>query len=869
MTNLERADQLFDRALDLEPSERAAFVEKQCAGDTELLDMVQRLLAWSAEPPTELAARIPLPAHLGEPESDHGPLGESPAPGDTIGPYRLISELGRGGMGIVFLAERSDEQFVQQLALKILKPGTNDVQARQRFDLERQIVASLQHPNIAQLYDGGTTPSGQPYSAMELVHGVPIDVYCDQHKLPTKDRLKLVETVGRAVHHAHTNLVVHRDLKPSNILVTPDGQVKLLDFGIAKLMGPAPDSEPHITKTGILPMTPLYASPEQQDGGIVTTASDVFQLGLLLYELVAGHNPRRDQTARSSSTGTSRESAPWTKPSSSLGLLSTDRAQEIAAARSSSVSALKRELTRDIDVITLTAMHQQPGQRYPSVAEFVGDLERYRGGFPITARPESLAYRARRLMARHKLATGSIATVLALLLAYSVSLTVFAQKIRQERDRAQRIQAFALGLYGAGDPDRALGPELTAVELVDHGVERIDEELADDPETRVELKGYLATIYSKLGKFDQSETLLREVLATQRALHPEQHVEVAETLASLGRLLLERDDPGAAEVLRAALKQRVALLGPEDIRTARTTAFLGSALRNAGDYEEAEVLLNEAVETLRRNDLDGAHLAVALSGLASLLNAVERTDEAVEHTREALDLNIAIHGEAHPEVASGWNNLGNALWALERWDEGDEAMQRSFSSMRSLYGEQHPDIATSLSNLGSSLARRGDLKRAAELQAEGLAMRRELHGDAHPRVAQSTALLGEVWHQAGELARAKAMFESALELFEQALPAGHPSFARVWRSLGAILLEQGELNAARTMLEAAHASYASRKTTLWVARLELLLAECARRQGRFIEAATRLQAAGIALLDDPVWRARYDKEATLQKGSQP
>ena len=852
------ADEIFDRALDLPAEEREAFVEEACGTDHELGAAVKRLLLWSSKPPPILEVGVlPRDELLRDETSSVEEAERLPA---RIGPYRILREIGRGGMGIAYLAERSDGHFRQQVALKVMRPGSETHELRRRFEQERQIIASLNHPNIARLFDGGLSADGRLYSVLELVDGKPIDVYCDENRLDLTQRLRIFETVVDAVHYAHQNLVIHRDLKPANILVTAGGDVKLLDFGIAKLIDLGGADDGLLTRSGMLPMTPLYASPEQLRGEKITTASDVFQLGLLLYELVSGV-PARPRPPASASYGGVPE-VPRHPPSTAVRRASQERAAASAAARRTSRRGLERVLRGELDLIVQTALRPEPERRYPSAAELSEDLRRYRGGFPLQARQDSLTYRARRFTRRHRLGVAMAAGFLLSLIIYSVTVTVQARRISRERDRAEQIQALALGLFSVGDPDRALGPEISATELVAHGVERVDAELEDAPDLQAELKAFLAGIYLRLGHYESAEVLFRDVLEIRQQLYTAPHPAIATTLNDLGRVLLERDDPEALPLLQDALEQRRRTLGSDHVDTARSLFQLGRYLSSQGRYPGAEEHFREALGVLRAIDDGSVDDADTLSGLGNVLKLLNRPEEAEDAHREALEIYRGNFGEVHPTVATSLNNLATVLWNLERWPEGDAAMERAIEIKREIYGSRHPRIATSLGNLAGSLQEQGDLPRAIQLYQEALAMRRELLGPRHTRVAQTLAQLAEVFHQSGQLEEAEPLFELSLEIFGESLPQDHPSFGRVWRGIGALWLDAGALEKAQQALARARRIYIGIGHRRWPSRLDVLLAQCERRMGRVTEARARLKAAEPELRD-PEWRRRLEEERRI------
>lgn len=783
---------------------------------------------------------------------------------EQIGPYRVLSEIGRGGMGIVYLAERNDGHFRQRVAIKVMRQGVDWPNARLRFERERQIVAALQHPNIARLLDGGLTADGRPYSAMEFVEGLPLDVYCDRHQLTLPQRLSLVETVAEAVHFAHRNLVVHRDIKPSNILVTEAGEVKLLDFGIAKLLAEveAENDAAALTRTGTLPITPQYASPEQLQGAQMTTASDVYQLGLLLFELLTGQKGRDGSGSRGSGGGGPFGLGELRPPSRALTLLDEPHLAQVAADRGHSPKTLERSLRGDLDLIVAAALRPEPERRYASAADLAADLRHCRDGQPIQVGPESLVYRGSRFVRRHPLGVCVATLFLVLLAAYAVTVTVQARQLEKERDRAERLQAFALGIYESEDLDLEEDRELTAVELITFGADRARAELANEPDPLAEVQTHLADVFLQLGQYDQAEALYREVLAIRKQQYGESHVEVGEALNRLGRCLLWRDDPEAGDLLESALAQRRKYFGDESGQAASTLRSLGFHLRSLGLYEESEARFREALAIFRVGDFSPVDVAETLGGLAWTVRFDGRPEEAEPMLREALEIYLAEYGEVHSTVAAGWNNLASVLWQLEKWPEGDAAIERSIELKKTLYGDEHPDIALSLGNLAMSLVKRGDLDRAETVGREALARRQQLFGADHPRVAASLAMVAEIEHLRDRLAKAESLLLESEAIFRGHLPETHPSFGRVWRELGAVQMDLGRLEEARATLEAARGVYAPLSSSKWTWRVDVMLAEIDRRQGLRDDAVARLDLAEENLGDDGEWLQRIADERT-------
>ena len=508
----QHADRIFDEALDLPPGQRAAFLDRACGGDVQLRALVERLLNAAEIEDPGFKSGGALQGAFGDTFRKELTRSDNLAAGTLVGRYRIVREIGRGGMSVVYLAERADGQFRQEVALKLLQCGLATSQIARRFDRERQILAQARHPGVARLLDGGTTPGGCPYLVMEHVDGRPIDLYCDQERLSVPDRLRLFLQVAQAVEDAHRNLVVHRDIKPSNILVTADGHAKLLDFGIAKLLDPTATSGEALTGSAIRLMTPAWASPEQVRGDPVTTASDVYQLGLLLYLLLTGCFPydvgdgapavrmlaiAQQEPVRPSVAAVSPEGcgvAPGQQPKT---------VEEIARVRDTTPGRLRRLLAGDLDAIVLTALCKEPGRRYGSVAQLVDDLERSLAGRTIGARPDSWAYRTGKLIRRHAgaftAAVAASAVGLALGLAYTAGLM-------QERDRARQEAEFLRELF-EGSSQGAQGEALTPRQLLDRGVARVDLELAEDPALQADLLEDLGEMYRSLGLHAEARDL--------------------------------------------------------------------------------------------------------------------------------------------------------------------------------------------------------------------------------------------------------------------------------------------------------------------------------------------------------------------------
>jgi serine/threonine-protein kinase len=478
-----QADRILDEAVDLPPSERLAFIRERCGEDLELRELVERLLARCDNDDDELTPGGALAGALaGALELDLER--DTRLEGSRVGRYRVLRELGRGGMAMVYLAERADGEFRQLAALKLMQPGTDSGHMIERFHRERQILADARHPNIARLLDAGVSEDGRPYLAMEYIEGEPIDSFCDLRRLSVNQRLWLFLEVARAVDHAHRNLVVHRDIKPSNILVTADGDVKLLDFGIAKLLEDGPGD---VTRTHLRAMTPAFASPEQIEGGPITTATDIYQLGMLLYLLLAGGWPYPRGTGSDAAMMLAICREPPIRPSTAAagrGGVETvpggpgSTIAEIATRRATSPGRLRRELAGDLDTIVLTALRKEPQRRYGTAAQLIGDVERYLEGRTISARPDTVRYRLRTFVRRHTAATAtataSLALVVGLVAFYTHRVGAERDHARLEASKAGEVADFLTRLFQVSAPTRSRGESVTARELLDRGADRID-----------------------------------------------------------------------------------------------------------------------------------------------------------------------------------------------------------------------------------------------------------------------------------------------------------------------------------------------------------------------------------------------------------
>ncbi|MGE3889095.1 MAG: tetratricopeptide repeat protein, partial [Vicinamibacterales bacterium] len=718
--------------------------------------------------------------------------------GSPVGPYRLVEELGRGGMAVVYLAERADGAFVQQVALKIVKRGLDTDEVISRFRQERQILAALAHDNIARLLDGGVAPDGRPYLAMELVRGEPVDRYCDRLGLAIGARVDLCIAVARAVEHAHRRLVVHRDLKPSNILIGADGAIKLLDFGIAKLLAPGPDDfAAPATRTALRLMTPEYASPEQVRGDTVTTASDVYQLGLILFELVTGR--RAHGVSGMSTAEAERVVCETPAPRPSTAVVGRDAAAE----------RRRRELRGDLDNIIGMALAKEPDRRYGSMAQLADDLTRYRQGRPVLARGRSWSYRAGKFLARHRIPVAAAALVLA---ALASIVTFYSLRLAAERDRAQRealtataVADFVAGLFRASDPQQGGGANLTAREILARGAARIDGDLATEPEVRTRLMDVMGGIYRSLGLTQEAIPLLERALDARRGELGPDHADVGESHASLGLVLY---NAGRLDEARRHLDEAIRILGsaPGPRRPTLATALsaLGLLHRREGRLEEARDTLHQALATSDAV-LGPSHqtTATVLNNLGLTQQSLGDRDSARASLTRALAIHESNHGPDHPFVGGTLSNLSDVMREQGDLEGARPLVERAVSIAEKAYGPEHRDTGTAVNSLGSILlalddfdGARGAFERAAAIYTKAL-------GPGHAYVAYPYANLGDVDRESGRLEQAVSNYQRSLEIREAAFGPVHRDVSVSLERLGTTLARMGECAAAVPVLERA------------------------------------------------------------------
>lgn len=766
-----RLEPLLDEALDLDGAERAAFLARACGDDPELRADLERMLA-----ATERRGPLDQPLHdLASTLATQAGEALDEPPSRRIGAWHLLETIGAGGMGRVYRAERVEGGFTQVCALKILRWDMASASLVQRFENERQILADLAHPHIARLIDGGVTEEGLPYLAMEYVEGRPIDEVAAQKSV--QERLALFLDVADAVQHAHRKLVVHRDLKPSNILVTAAGEVKLLDFGVAKILDETSPAH-HATQTSLALATPLYASPEQLRGGGVSTTTDVWALGIVLYQLLTGRTP-------------------FGAEGSQLTQLVRAVLEDDPPAPSEAATESDRRILRgDLDTIVLEALRKEPEHRYGSAERMAGDVRRYLAGEPITARPATFTYRATKFARRHRRSLAATAAVMLL----TVSLvTYYTGQLALERDRAQQeartteeVKSFVLSLFEVNDPGISRGEDLTARQLLDRGSERIEAELAAQPVIEAEMHDVMAGLYEQLGAYDQSDLHFDRAVALRRTHLGSDAGELAFSLSRWGVTLQELGDYEQAE---AVMREALAILrrrGDDPVEIGSAANQLGMFLAYKGDYEESERLLRESIDVFEAElGTDHPRRATSLSNLGLAIKWSGRMEEAEPIYREALRIRRAAFGDEHPEVAITLDNLGVLLGQRGNYAESESCFREALGIRRRVLGESHPDVALNLNNLATLFRVQGRLDEAEPIYRDVMRLNREALGPDHPRLATNYVNLGSVEMARGRIETAVGLFEEGLRIRRLALGNDHIDVANSLGHLAQALVRSG------------------------------------------------------------------------------
>ena len=772
-TRWERVQSLFHAAADLPPQDQSAFLAAECADDPSLATDTLALLEADAHGSSLIDAGV-----AGVAGEVFGRAAHHPLPQERFGQYRITRVLGEGGMGVVYLGERADLGAVA--AVKILRDAWLSPARRERFASEQRTLAQLNHPLIARLYDADTLPDGTPWFVMEYVEGVPLTEYCAAHATSLPGRLRLFRDVCEAVQHAHRQLVIHRDLKPSNILVRSDGTVKLLDFGIAKQLESL-DAVADQTRTGLRLMTPAYAAPEQLRGGRVGTYTDVYALGVILYELITGRlafGAAEDGNGDIDALHSDREPE---RPS-----LVAKRGNVLPNADIPGSTPSKTEWA-DLDVLCLKAMHHDPQRRYATVDALIRDIDHYLNGEPLEARPDSVRYRLGKFARRNREAVVATsigaALVIGLVAFYTARLARARNDALREAARAQQIQRFTLGLFEGNDKDAGPADTMRVVALVDRGVDNA-RALDAEPAAQADLYFTLGGIYQKLGRLDRADSLMRLALDRRRALLGPNHPEVAAALVALGLLRVEQAKFDEAEQLvREGLDIARRSLPPTDPGLIKATSALGRVLQERGAYTQAIPLLEEAARLNEAASTPATEYGASLSALAD-----------------------AHYYAGHYQIADSLNTQVLGIY-------------------RQAYGERHPLVANILMNLGASQSDRGNYPKAEALYRQGIAITQAFYGPDHYETARTITMLARALVYENRFDEARTLLQQALAIRERVYGPVHPNVASTVNELGNIAIHRAQYDEAerhfRRMLDIYHSIYGDRHYLIGIATSNL------------------------------------------------
>ncbi|MCU0621013.1 MAG: tetratricopeptide repeat-containing serine/threonine protein kinase [Gemmatimonadales bacterium] len=820
----QRVEALFHGAAELPALARRPWLEAEARGDEGLVREVLALLAADAADGSPLDAGIaPLAGTL---------LGSGPAsglPATPFGPYRATRLLGEGGMGVVYLAERADLGSVA--AVKILRDAWLSPARRARFSLEQRTLAHLQHPSIARLYDAGTLDDGTPWFAMEYVEGAPLTDFCRRQRADMARRLALFRDVCLAVQHAHAHAVIHRDLKPSNILVTAEASVKLLDFGIAKQLEHV-DAEVDQTRTGLRLMTPAYASPEQVRGERVGVQTDVYSLGVVLYELLTGRLPF-DLAHRS--------------PAEAVSVIATHEpvrpsavARAVARTDADAPPGAPRAAWQDLDVLCLTAMHKDPARRYPTVEALARDVARFLAGQPLEARAEGVGYRLGKFVRRHRAAVTAagavLATAVAVVAFYTVRLAQARNAALEQAARAVRVEEFMRSLFQGGDDLVGPADSLRVVTLLDRGVEQA-RQLDADPRAQADLLQTLGELYQQLGRLERADSLLGVAVDRRRGVLGAAHPDVGRGLVALGlvRSDLARFDD-AERLVREGLDLSARSLAPTHPEALRGGTALAHVLRERGAYDSA-IAVQERVLRLQP-DSASADYAAGLAELATAHFLAGHYEVADSLGAIAIAGSRARHGDRHPLVAEDLMSLGAI-----RFDRGDYAgaeryYRQAIDITAGWYGPAHPRTAAALNVLGQSVVYQGRVPEGVALLQKALAIREQAYGPEHPLVASTLNELGNAAVRDGRLDDAEAAFTRVVAIYRAVYPGGHYLIGTGLSNLATVYNERKQYPRAEALYREAVRRFAETQgpTHMNTGIARIKLGRSLLRQGRFAEA---------------------------------
>ena len=835
----EKIKEIVGAAIDCDSSERSAFLDQVCAHDAALRAEVESLL--SAHANADLS-NSPWPDQL---------TGDSLA-GQVIGPYRLITKLGEGGMGQVWLSEQTSP-VRRQIVLKLIRGGMFSSALLQRFQVERQLLATLEHPVIAKVFDAGTTPQGQPYFVMEYIAGPSITKYCDEKKLSVKERLRLFLQVCDGIQHAHQRAIIHRDIKPANILVLEvDGKPspRIIDFGLAKAVVPVEAGETLFTQVGAILGTPGYTSPEQSDPTVrdIDTRTDVYSLGIILYELLTGSLPFDPRELKKQSLEKMLRHLREEDPPIPSAKVSKDSGASPSHAemRGTDSRQLSTLLRGDLDWITMKAIERDRDRRYGSPSELAADINRYLENRPVVARPASAFYNLQKYVRRHRIAVGVSSGVLALLLTFTVVQAFQLQRTTRERDRANRVTEFMKNMFTVSDPSEARGNSITAREILDKSSKEIESGLSQDPLLQAQMMNIMGEVYLNLGLYPKAQSLFERAVRIHRQQLGLRNRQTLDSMNKVVWVLLEQGEFVAAEKMeREVLTLRRELFGPEDRDTLDSQMNLANALFGEGRYAESAQVDQEALAIRQRilpedpltlsemsnlgvtlaalgryreaDDIYNQALVImnrtlgpedpqtikAISNLADNYDREGRLAESEEITRKTLEIRRRILGPDHPDTLQNSGDVGTLLYEQGRYAEAEVIHRETLANQKRIIGSEHPSTLLTMDNLANDLAALHRYEEAEKLSRETWGIRQRVLGPEHPDTLLSAVHLGVVYRLEGNYSQADRQIRNALASQRKVLGETHANCASSEYDLALIAAAQGYREDALSLLQSA------------------------------------------------------------------
>ena len=794
----DRIQELFEQARALSENDRGRLLDERCADDPDLRREVESLLEYVSS--EFLPDRKPIRQLISD-DTDFEAV-------DSIGEYKVLELLGQGGMGLVYLAEQ--EQPVQrQVALKVIKWGLDTREFVARFETERQALALMNHPNIARVYDAGSTDAGRPYLVMEYVQGVPLLDHCDRQRLGVRERLALFNEICEGVQHAHHKGVIHRDIKPSNILVAmQDGKAvpKIIDFGVAKATDRRLTEHAVHTQLGLLIGTPEYMSPEQAEMTRqgVDTRTDIYSLGVVLYELLVGVSPFNTPELRGAGYDELRriirEQEPPT-PSAKLNGLGED-ATEIARSRSSDRSSLAHALRLDLDWVTMKALEKDRARRYGSPAEFAADVKRYLANMPVQAGPPSTIYRARKFARRHRVGVAVSAAAIAGLIVFGVMTAIQTHRIVRAQERTERVLEFLAGLYRVSEPSESRGRTISAREMLDEGAARIQWQLSDEPELQARMMHELGIVYTNLGLADEAEPLLSKALLVRRNLLGDDDPETLRTSNAVAVLHeLNGRYEEAERLFVATLESRRQVLGEKHADTLISMSNLAGLYRLQGRYDQAESLSTRTLEIRRRvfGD-DHADTLDSMSEMADLYLAEARYGEAERLYLETIETRERRLGQDHPDTLESKTGLAHVYEAQGLYHRAEPLHVETLETKRRVLGPKHPDTLASMISLALVYWRQDRHIEAEALYKDVLRVQRRVLGHDNPATLVTMNNLALSYHTRNRLDEAERLYRETLEIKQRVIGSENPGTLRAANNLAQVYVDQGRYSEAEPLL---------------------------------------------------------------------